>query len=254
MKIINIKKSSNNQYIITLDNKIKKKLYDDVILKSGLLYKKEIDENELEILERESEKQSAYYNALNLISKKMRSKKEILDFLEKKEIEAEEQEKIILRLENNKLLNDDLFARAYTQDRLLLSTDGPNKVRDNLLKQDIDLEIINKYINNYPEEEIYNKAEKLISKKIKKNTNKSLYALKQHILLEMINLGYEREMVCEILDKVSVNNNEQAVNKEYQKLYRKLSSTYNDDSLDKQIYYKLRSKGFSDEEIEKVVK
>lgn len=254
MKIESIKKSGSNQYCIILEDKTKKKLYDDIILKSGLLFKKEITEEELDDLEKESQKQDAYYQILNLLSRKMRSKKEIRDYLEKKEIALEEQDRIIERLEKNRLLNDDLYARAYVQDRLLLSSDGPNKVRDYLFKQDISIEIIDKYIENYPEEDIYAKAEKIILKKAKSNTNKSGYALKQQIILDMINLGYDKGLVMDILDCVSIESNSKAVTKEYQKIQRRLSAKYQGEDLERQIYYKLRSKGFSDVEIDNMAK
>ena len=254
MKIENIKKNGNNQYSITFEDKTKIKLYDDVILKSGLLYKKELSLQELENLEKENKKEVAYHQILNLLSKKMRTNKEIIDYLEKKEIDFLEQKTIIERLEKNRLLNDELYAKANIQDHLLLSNDGPNKIKDFLVKQNISEGIIDKYINDYPKEDIYNKAKKIILKKVKSNHNKSIFTLKQHVLLDMTNMGYDKSLVLDILDNISIDNNVNIVTKEYQKIKRKISTKFEGETLEKQIYYKLRSKGFSEAEIELIDK
>ena len=99
------------------------------------------------------------------------------------------------------------------------------------------------------ENEVYSKLEKLITKKIKSNTTKSSYALKQKIIYDMKNLGYDISMINEILDNLNISSNNNVISKEYSKLYRKLSNKYEGEELSRQIYYKLRSKGFTDEEI-----
>ena len=65
----------------------------------------------------------------------------------------------------------------------------------------------------------------------------------------MKNLGYDISMINEILDNSNISSNNNVISKEYSKLYHKLSNKYEGEELSRQIYYKLRSKGFNDEEI-----
>ena len=64
MKIVNYKKKKNNLYEITFADNSKLDIYDDVILKYGLLLKKEITKDELFKLVQDNKKLESYYVAL----------------------------------------------------------------------------------------------------------------------------------------------------------------------------------------------
>ena len=79
MKILKFKKVSKNKYKIFLDNDSNITLYEDVIINNNLLVKKEINHDELVLIEKENNNISAYEVALSYIEIKMRSTKEIKD-------------------------------------------------------------------------------------------------------------------------------------------------------------------------------
>ena len=60
MKIEKYKKISDSKYRIILDNGTVTDIYEDVIVKNNLLYKKEIDCNLLNKIEQDNEYQDAY--------------------------------------------------------------------------------------------------------------------------------------------------------------------------------------------------
>lgn len=250
MKILSIKKKCKNKYQIELDNGEIIKLYDNVILKHNLLFKKEISDDLKSILEEDNNNEDVYYQVIKFISKKMRSRKEVKDFIDKYDLPKIEQQKMLEKLEKNRFINDEIFCRSYIQDRMLLSSDGPKKIYDDLMDKNIDVELINKYLEQIEEDVVYQKLEKLILKKLKMNTNKSRYTLYQKLSFEFINLGYSKNMIEELLQKHLQNTNKDIVNKEYYKLHRKLSSKYEGEDLEKQIFYKLKQKGFSNDELD----
>ena len=142
MKIKEIKKNKNGKYKIILDNDEIINTYDDVILNNGLLFHKEIDSELLNKLNAETNYYEIYNKTIKFIEKKLRSKKEIITFLNKNKVGESDKEKIINKLESIKLINDELFANAYSQDRINLSSDGPYKIINDLRKNDISEEII----------------------------------------------------------------------------------------------------------------
>lgn len=251
-KIKSIKKCNNSKYQIEFMDNTKIKLYDNVILDNNILFKKELTIDDYAKLEEENAKEDVYYQTLKFISKKMRCRKEIEKFLDKYSITIDEKNKIINKLNNNRLINDYAYARAYVQDRFLLSSDGPIKIKDELLSNNIQYEVIESLLSELEEDQIYHKLEKLIQKRIKGNSTKSNYALKQKIVYEMENLGYEDGLINEVLSTTHFNDNNIVISKEYNKLYSKLSNKYEGEELAKQIYYKLRSKGFHDSEINNI--
>ena len=153
---------------------------------------------------------------------------------------------IIIILENKKeelekyLYSKSIYYILYNKTEI---TEIINLIKN---KKEDEREKIKKELN---ENEKNSKLEKLINKKIKSNTTKSSYALKQKIIYDMKNLGYDISMINEILDNSNISSNNNVISKEYSKLYHKLSNKYEGEELSRQIYYKLRSKGFNDEEI-----
>jgi regulatory protein len=68
----------------------------------------------------------------------------------------------------------------------------------------------------------------------------------------MINLGYDRDIIIEKIENMDFNSKSD-INKEYQKLYKKYSNKYSGYKLDMTIKQKLYQKGYSEEDINKIV-
>lgn len=253
MQIKDIKKNKDGTYKIILDNEEIINTYDDVILNYNLLYHKEVDYNLLNKINKESKYYDVYNKTIKFIEKKLRSKKEVELFLDKNEISKGDKDKIIKKLESINLINDQVFAAAYFQDRFNLSSDGPYKIISNLKKNDVSDEVIFLISDKIDRKIVYEKLTKLILKKIKSNRNKSNYMLKQKIIIDMINLGYEKEMIIDILEE-HISNDSTVINDEYKKLYNRLSRKYDGEELKKMIINKLMQKGFRKEEIDKIEK
>ena len=117
-------------------------------------------------------------------------------------------------MKENRLLNDDNFYISYISDRIRLSNDGPDKIKNELLNHNIELSKIEEELEKY-NDLIYEKLEKLIIKKTKQSNKYSEYILKQKIREYFINLGYKKDMIEDILSTITLDNSE-SLNKEYQ--------------------------------------
>ena len=113
----------------------------------------------------------------------------------------------------------------------------------------MDTKLVNKYIEEINEEDILNKLDKLVDKKIKSIKNYSGNVLKMKILNYFSNLGYSREDIEKVLSNKSIKNDNGI--KEYTKLYNKYSKKYEGYELEKVIANKLYSKGYDINEIKK---
>ena len=71
------------------------------------------------------------------------------------------------KLKEIKLINDEKFAYAYFQDRINLSNDGPYKIKQELINNNISESVIEEIYSKMDQEIIYQKLDKLIQKKIK---------------------------------------------------------------------------------------
>lgn len=230
MKIDKIKKLKNGKYKLELDNKEAITLYDEVIINNNLLFNKNIDSELLNKINKDNDYYKNYNKVLKYILYKMRSRLEIDEYMKKLEIPLEEQEKIIIKLEQNNFINDSMYVKAFIADKINLTNDGPYKIRNELFKKNIDEDLIDEELSNYDESIFEEKVIKIIKKKFQTNNKYSSYILKQKIFNNLINLGYSKEMIISNLDHIETNNSN-IIEKEYQTLYRKLSKKYEGENL-----------------------
>lgn len=247
MKINKIIKLKNNKYKIIINNDIIV-TNDNVILENGLLFKKEIDKFLYEKILDDTLFYDTYDNILKYVTKKIRPKKEILEYINKFKLSEEKQQKIIDKLNTVHLIDDAKYARAYINDKLNLSKYGIDKIKKDLVKNNISIDIINSELNKVENNKEIEKLEKLIIKKINSNHKYSNNYLKQKILNEMIILGYKKDEIICILDS-NLKSDNNILEQEYNKIYNKLKLKYIGSELNNKIKQKLFAKGFSLDEI-----
>jgi len=183
----------------------------------------------------------------------MRSKKEIRDYLLKKEYDNNIIEDTILKLEKNGLLNEEQFVKAYINDKLLMTNYGPYKIKSELNKHNIDDNIIEKYIENIDNNILIEKIEKIINKYLKTNRKNSNYTLKNKIQEQLNILGYPKYLYQELIDNINIDNESEILKKEAIKEFNKLSRKYSDEELKNKLKQKLYQKGFRNINIDNIL-
>ena len=251
MKIDKIIKMKDNKYKIYIDGE-SFITYDNVILDNDLLYKKDIDNKFYNKLINDTKYYDIYNKTVKYILKKKRSEKEINEYLVKSEVNEKDINKIITKLKDIRLINDIEYCKSYINDKVYLSKNGINKIRIDLLEQNIPIEIIEQELKNIDSDILNDRLEKLIIKKINSNKKYSNFHLKQKILMEMINLGYPKEKILQIIDN-NLEDDDKIVKREFDKLYTKLKIKYNGYELKNKLKQKLLSKGFDLDIINKLI-
>lgn len=137
-------------------------------------------------------------------------------------------------------------------DKLYLSNDGLDKIKDMLSYYDMDNKIIDEVISGIDKNVIEEKLNKLMEKYIRINNKYSSSQLKSKVLNYFINLGFNKEMILEIYDTFDIRQDNKIIEKEYERLHTKYSKKYSGYKLNTYIKSRLYQKGFSYEEIDKL--
>lgn len=251
MKINKILKMKSNKYKIIIDGE-SFITYDDVIISNNLLYQKELDKDLYKKVIIDTKFYDIYDKTVKYILKKRRSEKEVIEYLNKYNLSNNDVDNIISKLKTINLINDEEYCRAYINDKVHLNKNGINKIRIDLLNQDIPSNIIEKEINNIDESLINENLKGMILKKLNSNRKYSNSNLKQKILSEMINLGYPKDKILEIIDD-NILSDEEIIKKEFDKMYNKLKLKYSGLELQKKLKQKLIYKGFDIEDINNLI-
>lgn len=243
MKIEKYIKDKSNKYKIIIDGETFI-LYDDIIVKYSLIMKDSISEAELATILADNERMKSYYDSIKYINRKLRSEKEIREYLLKRDVSNYIIEETITKLKENNFLNEDNYLKAYINDQINLTNNGPKKITTNLLHLGFSSETINASLSKISSSIWNEKIKKYIEKKINTNHKSSKYMLKMKITNDLINLGFIKEDIIDILNKYDIIDKD-IYNLEYEKAKRQLEKKWSGKELDRKIKERLFRKGFN---------
>lgn len=245
MKINKFKKVGKNKYKIIFDN-TDLTLYEDVILKYDLLIRKEVDLDLIDKIIEENKYEDAFEISVSYIEIKMRNKKEIIDYLRKKEFNESHINYAVDKLNKLNLLNEKRYIEAFINDKVNLTLDGPFKIRKALLDYDFSENDIDNYLNTFSNDIWESKLNKIINKKKSLMKNKSYNMFINKLKLDLYNMGYDKYMIDNILMNIEYSSN--AIDKDIEKSKKKFKNDRN------KIISSLLRKGYNYEEINSKLK
>lgn len=245
MKIEKFKKRPNGLYTIYLDNFNSYDFYEEIILKYELLITKTIEEDELNRIIKDNNNYESYYEALKVLKRTIKTKEEIKRLLTDKKYNKENIFFTITTLEKQGYINDKNYSKSYVHNSIITTNKGPKKIALELEKKGVEPSDYREALEEYNTSLEKEKIEKLISKKIKANHNKSAKVLKQKLQVDLINNGFSKDIIKEVLNSLNIEENDDIMKKEYQKYYNKLSKKYKGKELEYKLKQKMYSLGFN---------
>lgn len=201
LRIDKYEKIGQSKYRLYLDNGEVIDTYDEVILKNELLIKKELDDYLYQKVVTESRIQEHYNACIKYISIRIRSTKEIIDYLKRKNVEAEDIDYITEKLTKEKFLNDNYFCECFIKDKLKFTTMGEYKILFELKKHNISPDIIEKNQYLISEDIMIEKIEKIITKQINSNRKLDKPKLRNKLYNHLLNAGYKSSLIVKSLNK-----------------------------------------------------
>ena len=245
MKIEKFKKRPNGLYTIYLDNFNSYDFYEEIILKYELLITKTIEEDDLNRIIKDNNNYESYYEALKVLKRTIKTKEEIKRLLTDKKYNKENIFFTITTLEKQGYINDKNYSKSYVHNSIITTNKGPKKIALELEKKGVEPNDYSEALKEYNTSLEKEKIEKLISKKIKANHNKSAKVLKQKLQVDLINNGFSKGIIKEVLNSLNIEENDDIMKKEYQKYYNKLSKKYKGKELEYKLKQKMYSLGFN---------
>ncbi len=247
MKIVNITKNKNN-YIITFDNKESLILDEELFTDYYFYVEKEIEIEEFKKIKKESNLIKEKKYLVNLLSKKIYSKNEIIFKLKNKQLLEEDINYLITYLENRNLLNEERYFNEYVE-ILNLKNYGYYKIKEKInqkgFKQNYD------YNKEIEQEKINNILPILIKKYSKVSQNKKNIMIKNYL----INNGFNYDLINEILIKVDISSLDEEISNLKRDYNIILIKSQNKPEKDRTNYIisKLKMKGYKYNDIIMIV-
>lgn len=199
MNIEKYELTKKNKYNVYLSNGEVLNLDERVITSNELLLKKEFNKELYDKVISENKVYEMMDIAIKYIGVRLRSVKEIKDYLKKKYEEENLIELVVDKLIILGYLNDDRFAKAFIKDKLNFTSMGDYKIKMELERLGVSQDIIENNISIIDEKFLEEKMQKQIDKMIRTNKKYTGQALKNKIYTHLVSAGFTKEKVIRIL-------------------------------------------------------
>ncbi|MDD4210772.1 MAG: RecX family transcriptional regulator [Clostridia bacterium] len=169
-KITQLKLQTKNKERVNvhLDGEFFCGLQAETVIKHSLKVGDDIEQDELTLLQFESEKQMAFNKVLNLISKRQKTQKQIQTYLSDKYYGQKTIDYVIAKLKEYNYINDELFAKNYVL--AYCHSKGKKRLKQELLLKGVGIKIIDEVLSNLEEQD---EVVKELVQKYMKNKEKS---------------------------------------------------------------------------------
>lgn len=225
----------------------------DFHLRKGL----ELDEKTIEAINQRDNLYKSYTQAIHYLSYRMRSRKEVYDYLEKKEVTHEFIDEILERLTKEKLLNDQEFAEMFVRTRINTSTKGPKVIAIELKEKGITQPIIENVLEQFTFEKQFTKVYKLMDKKMKQSSRDSFRKKLQQLQISLMQKGFHQDVIkavtAEFSNTKDADEEWEALVFQGEKLLRKHAAKFEGYELRNKIKQGLQQRGFSFDLIQRFV-
>ena len=173
-------------------------LYNELNLSKG----KVLDEDEFNKLRDFNDYNLNFSKALNFISYRIRSKKEVYDKLRKENVSKNHIDKIISKLEEDGYIDDYRFAKAFFESKTEINKWSNRRIEYDLINKGIDKNIIDEFSLNFKELEFEN-AMDLVEKKLPQWENKfEGFKLKNKIYTFLSSKGFDYSIIEKVIGEL----------------------------------------------------
>ena len=200
MEIVKYELTKKNIYNVYLSNGEVLELDESVITNNELLLKKRIDNDLYDKLKRDNKICILVNASIKYINVRLRSIKEINDYLLKKEHDTDLIDEVISRLMKMGYLDDRRFTEAYIKDKLNFTSWGDYKIINELNKLGISSLYIEDNTDLLNDDVLNERMRKIIDKDIRTNKKYSGLKLKNKIYNHLLTSGYSKEKVISLIN------------------------------------------------------
>lgn len=239
---------TNNYVLLNLSDKSKYKISEDAYFDHKFRSNDEIDIEKEKLIIRLSNFHMAYLSCLNKIKYKDRSEYEMRSHMyDEFDLLKPEVDEIIEKLKRYDFINDD----RYTQD--LISNNeyklyGYNKIKNNLVKASINSDRIAKFLI-YDYEKQVSLANEFAIKSVKTIRNKTKLQVENTLRQKLLYRGFKNDVASNVVSNLDIivddETEDKLLQKDFDKVYTRLSKRYKDYDLSVRVINYLRGRGFS---------
>lgn len=248
---ITTQKRNKHRYNIFIDNGQGEQfgfgVDEDVLIEFNLRKGLTLNKAEIQTLLRKDVFQQSYAKVISYLGYRMRTKKEIRDYLVKNEVDDEHIKQILNKLEERKLVDDKEFADLFVKTRIQTTTKGPGLVKRELAEKGVTGLISSQAVEQYSYGIQYEKATKIAEKRLRRNSRHSFKKQQDQLQATLLRNGFTQEIIRDVLsniEDVDVEAETKALHYNGERLLRKHEQKFTGYELKNKVKESLYRQGF----------
>jgi regulatory protein len=200
--LVEKQKRGKHRYNIFLNEEYAFSVHEDILIKHRLVKGESVHLQELEKIIQDEEQNNAYIKAIRVIGRRPHSSSELKRKLKESGYEPSIIDRVIEKLASQNYLNDEEFAKMWTDSRIISQKKGRNLVRQELQQKGIDKEFVKHAMENInPEDEIAG-AMKIAQTKWKQTSGET-FDKKRKTAAFLMRRGFTGAVVTKVLGQLS---------------------------------------------------
>lgn len=227
ISMIEVQKKNKERYNIYIDQAFAFGVSEATLVRFALHKGQELTPNEVNAIYQSERESSAYNVAVRFISRRLRSKKEVVDKLKEAEVPDDLIETTLSKLEDLNLINDMIYGQSYTRTAARINQKGPNLISRELKQKGLSEGDIVMSLEEYDQVQQLTNAKVLAEKQYLKQMHKSsMRESEQKTKAFLMQKGYDSDIIQNVLSKIheemqDVDQEEAALQKQIEKYWRK---------------------------------
>ncbi|MBG9803751.1 RecX family transcriptional regulator [Brevibacillus laterosporus] len=193
-------------YLIDLDNEFAFEVHEEVFIKYHLMKGTEVDSNFFAEVLRGDQENRAYLAAINYLSYRPRSSREVERYLMDKEFSLELAERIVEKCTREGYVNDELFAKKWVEERLRLKPRGAYMLKMELKQKGIAPSLIEKVLGRIEYEQELDAARSLLRGKLARKTAPIDQKTEHKLLQFLLRKGFSHSIVQQVRNEWRTKN------------------------------------------------
>ena len=197
MKITKIEqqKKRRDRYSVYINDEFAFGLGEQQLVELGISKGQEISKQELEKFLKYSHAGKAYDRAIAMIARRPRSRKEIRDYLARKDYDEPTIDSVVTKLIDKELLNDAQFAKDWVSWRQATTPRSRRRLQAELRKKGVDQEEIESALEAVGHEEELEQIKEIIEKRARN------YDSEEKLMAYLARQGYNYDVIRQALDE-----------------------------------------------------
>jgi regulatory protein len=195
-------KGNKHRYNLFIDGEYAFSVHEDIMIKHRLIKGETVEQDELAQIVQDDERHQAYLEAIRYIGRRPRALKEVKLHLKSKGYEPERIEETVERLQKERYLNDEAFAKLWTEHRIVSQRKGRRWVEMELSQKGVDDGDIAAALGDIDPDEEYAGAKETGTKKWRITGGEPLER-KRKVMTFLLRRGYSNELVNRVVRELA---------------------------------------------------